>query len=204
MAQGGHVSSCQAGLLVSPRAALTERTPSLGGAGAGEATRRRRRQRGPALGTRGKRPAGTRGVSSGDMRGVDGTSEVWPPSKAWPPERGSLPPQAARPPGSPCSSTPCPFPKGSGHQFISHRLSRVGCRPRPQRGGSAASPGEPRPRTSRSPPRGSGARPASLSSRLHVLSVPESWHLPRAPLPFSRPPAEAGPPRLRAPVAETV
>lgn len=45
---GGHVPSCQAGLLVSSRAALTEGTSSLGDGGGAP---RRRRQRGPALGT---------------------------------------------------------------------------------------------------------------------------------------------------------
>lgn len=72
VAQGGHVPSSQAGLLVSSGAALTKGTLSLGGGG--EATLRRRQRRGPVLGTRGKRPAGTRGMSSGDMCGVDGTS----------------------------------------------------------------------------------------------------------------------------------
>lgn len=60
------------------------------------------------------------------------------------------------------------LPKGSGHQFLSHRPSRVGCRPRPQCGGDTASTG-----TSATDKHESPAvkrvRPASLSSRLHVL-----------------------------------
>lgn len=145
---GGCVPSCQAGLLISSQAALTEGTPSLGDRGATPHRRSSvaRLQAHAASGRWDTRR------EFWDMRGVDGTRGCGRPRQ--PSHQGvpALEHPVPSPKAQATSSFPTAFPAWQDPD-----LSAEGTRP----------PREPRPRTSRSP-RGDASAAASLSSRLHV------------------------------------
>lgn len=141
-------------------------------------------------GSRHMRPTGTRGVSSGDIHGVDGTRGCGHPRQ--PAHQGvpalphPVPSQRLRPP----VSFPPTFPRGLPTQTSMRRGH-----------GLDGNLGHGRARVPRGEASAAGIAVLPAACALSPRAGTFRGRLSRR-LPFSHPPAEAGPPRLRAPVAQ--